>query len=147
MFGTDDLRTRWAREHRVWAEVVPSDAIHERGDRWVPTGLQVRLYALCTPGCALDPAQPECTSIYERLAEILAGALPAGLRCTIHSPETALHLRPEAELAPEIELIADLDQEGEPLGRVDPADRQGARRLMENLAAAGVARRGAAVPA
>lgn len=136
---------RWVREHRVWVEVVSADSLHGPDRDWVPTGLDVRLYARCPVSCGVDPTRPVCHEIHGRLRALLEEALPVGLRCHVHSFAPALHLRPEAELVPEVELVAEIDQEGEPMSRVDPADRRAARCLVNALAALGVRTRGPGV--
>jgi hypothetical protein len=139
----ETARRRWVLQHRVWAEVVPSEAVAGHRDDWGPAGLCVRLYARCVPA-RLDPDRPGCREVHEVLSALLLSVVPAGIRCRVRPAEPALHLRPEAELTPEVELVAEIDAEDDPLTRIAPAERRAARVVLDRLGELGVQRRGTA---
>jgi hypothetical protein len=139
--ANDAARRQWVLDRRVWAEVVASEGVQGHRDDWGSSGLCVRLYARC-PESHLDPTGRACQEVHEILGRLLVAAVPEGLRCRLRPAEPALHLRPEAELTPEVALVAEIDAEGDSLSRIAPEERRAARELMAKLAQLGVQRRG-----
>ncbi len=136
---------RFVREHHVWWEAVPRLEWHD--DAQVVTGIELRLCARCTAGRAPDPALAECRDAYETLRALVEAAAPASVRWRPRPYDATLHLRPEADLQAEVELVVDILRSAPTFAPLDAVEKSALHELEAALVRLGAPRHGGGVAA
>jgi hypothetical protein len=101
----EETLMQWVRQHQVTWEVSPQREMIDGGSLQV-VGYEVRVYGLVP--CEGDtPGGADCRATYERVRAIAQAALPAdggNTRCQVESFDSSLHMRPDSEWRPEVEV-------------------------------------------
>ena len=133
---------QWIREHRVtwelgsWQELVDH--------RPLAVGFELRLYGQHPPRAYPPPGCEKCAAVYDGLRAVAQAALPREHRPSqydIRPFDAALHLRPDAEWAPEVQLTVHIVHRDGYLSPVDECEKRCAQEIQRNLKQLGVQER------
>jgi hypothetical protein len=131
----------WVRLHHVTWNAEPRRVMVDDGSLSV-VGYDVRLYGRV--GEDVTPAQKECGDAYSRLRAIATAALATVEDLPMHEIEgfdSSLHMEPEGDWKPEVELTIQLTHTRAYLEPGDADERRAAAAIQAALEALGAARR------
>jgi hypothetical protein len=131
---TSEALRSWIVEHQVCWEVSPSFEFH--AGRKIQVGFEVTLFARRPEALKDDPGDPVAEEIYGKLRELVLQALPQGIhpsRCDFAPFEATLHLRPERQWVPEVELRLQIVHRDSTFGEVDEDERRCADQIQDAL--------------
>jgi hypothetical protein len=140
----------WVRQYHVTWEVEPRREMVDGGSLSV-VGYDVRLYGL-VGGDAPTPGDKECGAAYARLRAIATAALAAVAgqpMCEIEGFDSSLHMEPEGNWKPAVELTINLTHTRAYVDPADAGEKQAAASIQAALERLGAPRRtraGAAGP-
>ena len=130
---------QWVFEHRVTWEMTPWQELVDRVPRAV--GYELRLYGRHHDGVSASPGCRQCVAVYERLRAIALSVLPTEHRPTrydIEAFDSALHMRPEGDWEPEVELTIQLSHRDGYLSPLDECEKKCAEEIRKGLERLGV---------
>lgn len=137
--GTDTTLKQWVRQHRVTWEL---GSWQEMVDHHVTTvGFELRLFGQYGKHVHPTPDCPECLPLYEKLRAIALAAFPKEHRPTRYDLEPfhpALHMRPESEWAPELQLTVHIVHRNDYLRPLDECEKRCAEQIQKALRGLGV---------
>jgi hypothetical protein len=132
----------WVRTHHVtWKAEPRREMVDDRALSVV--GYDVRLYGRVADD-AVTPDARECGAVYGRLRAIASAALVtvAGLpMCEIEGFDSMLHMEPEGDWKPEVELTIGLTHSGAYLDAEDAGEKRAAASIEAALERLGACRR------
>jgi hypothetical protein len=113
-------------------EIAPHFDLREGRFRHV--GYDLTLYAK-VPGT--DPGSAEARAVHEALRDVASSVLPEGAGWVIEPHDASLHLRPETDWTPEVQLRA-RESEGETFDPVEPGEAKRAKAVGAALTRLGI---------
>jgi hypothetical protein len=122
----------FVRSHEVCWEIAPHFEL--RDGRFRHVGFDLTLYAK-VPGT--DPGSAAALEVHESLRHIASSVLPPGASWAVEPYDACLHLRPETEWAPEVQLRV-RESEGETFDPVGPGEAGRARAVGAALTRLGI---------
>lgn len=131
--GEETLR-QWVRQHQVTWEASPLREMVDGGSLQV-VGYEVRLYGL-VPSQSESPEAEDCRGTYERLRAIATATLPEDgghTRCEVVRFDSSLHMRPDSEWRPEIELTIRLTHRRAYANPPDALEKRAAAAIEDRL--------------
>ena len=129
----------WVRRHRVtwelgaWQELVDH--------RPTTAGFELRLFGQHGPHSGASPGCEQCVSLYEKLRAIALAVFPTEHRPTRYEVEpfaASLHLRPESEWKPEVQLTVHIVHRDGYLRPLDECEKRCAEEIQKALRSLGV---------
>ena len=136
---TEATLQEWVRQHRVTWEL---GAWQESVEHRVTTvGFELRLFGRHEPHVHASPGCSECVLVFERLRAIALAAFPKEHRPTKYEVEpfhAALHLRPESEWKPEVQLTLHIVHREDYLRPLDECEKRCAEEIQKALRGLGV---------
>lgn len=129
----------WVRQHHVTSELGPWKELVEH--RPVTVGFELRLFGQHSPHSGASPGCGECVALYRKLRAIAFAAFPREHRPTKYEVapfDAALHLRPESQWTPEVQLAVRLVHREGYLGPLDECEKRCAGEIQEALRGLGV---------
>ena len=129
----------WVRQHRVtwelggWQELVDHHP--------TTVGFELRLFGRYGPHVHASPGCSECLPLYEKLRAIALAAFPREHRPTQYVIEPfhpALHMRPESQWAPELQLTVHIVHRSGYLSPLDECEKRCAEEIQKALGRLGV---------
>ena len=132
----------WVRQHHVTWEAEPRREMVDDGALSV-VGYDVRLFGRVA-GSAVTPGARESGAVYSRLRAIASAALAtvAGLpMCEIEAFDSSLHMEPEGDWQPEVELTILLSRTLAHVEHPDAGEKQAAASIQAALERLGALRR------
>lgn len=142
VLGPDAMLQDWVRQYHVTWEAQPRREMVDDGPLSV-VGYDVRLYGR-VGGDALTPGDKECGAAYARLRAIATAALAAVAgrpMCEIEGFDSSLHMEPEGDWKPEVELTIHLTHTRAYLDPADAGEKQAAAAIEAALERLGAPRR------
>lgn len=131
---TGDTLKQWVRQYKLTWEVSPQREMVDGGALQV-VGYEVRLYGL-VPAEGGSPDGEEVRLTYERLRAIAQAVLPAPgghTRCEVERFDSSLHMRPDSEWRPEVEVTIHLSHRRSYATPPDAAEKRVADAIQEAL--------------
>ncbi len=125
-------RSQFIREHAVCWEMFPLREL--KGGRLCQVGLELRLHAQSPRA---DPSSTEARETYAMLREIVLEALPQPAGLEIEPYDAAVRLRHETGWAAEVDLRAEIRNQGEAFEPAD-AERKQAKAVTTSLRKLGI---------
>ena len=136
---TEATLQEWVRQHRVTWEL---GAWQESVEHRVTTvGFELRLFGRHEPHVHASPGCSECVPVFERLRAIALASFPKEHRPTKYEVEpfhAALHLRPESEWKPEVQLTVHIVHREDYLRPLDECEKRCAEEIQKALRGLGV---------
>ncbi|MCL4822331.1 MAG: hypothetical protein KJ067_24650 [Vicinamibacteria bacterium] len=129
----------WASRHRVTWELGAWQELVEH--RPTTVGFELRLFGRHEPHVHASPGCSACVPVFERLRAIALAAFPKEHRPTKYEVEpfhAALHLRPESEWAPEVQLTVHIVHRDGYLRPLDECEKRCAEEIQGTLRQLGV---------
>lgn len=129
----------WVRQHRVAWELGPWQELVER--RPLVVGFELRLFGQHRPHSGAVLGCPQCVSLHEKLRSIALAVLPHEHRPTKYEVEpfaAALHLRPESQWTPEVQLTVRIVHRDGYLLPLDECEKRCADEIQRALRRLGV---------
>jgi len=128
------LRT-WIRDHRICWELGP--LVESDGRVRMQVGYELHLFAQHGPGGpSVMPGCAERRDLYERMRAVALGVLPHETRPSryeITPFDASLHLRPENEWTPEVQLTVRVVHREGYFSPVDACEEACAKEIVEGL--------------
>lgn len=132
--ASEETLKQWVRQHQVTWEVSPQREMVDGASLRV-VGYEVRLYGL-VPSETGSPGCEECVGTYERLRAIAMASLPADgghTRCEVERFDSSLHMRPDSEWRPEIELTIHLTHRRAYASPPDALEKEATEAIQDRL--------------
>ena len=136
---TEATLKEWVRQHRVTWELGSWQELVEH--RVTTIGFELRLFGRHAPHVHRRPGCRECVPVFERLRAIALAAFPKEHRPTKYEVEpfhAALHLRPESEWKPEVQLTLHIVHREDYLRPLDECEKRCAEEIQKALRGLGV---------
>lgn len=134
MLESEATLRQWVRQHQVTWEAAPRREMVDGGSL-TEVGYEVRLYGRVRVDTE-TPGGTECAATYERLRAIASASLPASgghTRCEIERFDSSLHMRPDGDWWPEVELRIQLTHPGAHAHPLDDREKECAERIQAAL--------------
>jgi hypothetical protein len=131
--GEDTLK-QWVRDYQVTWEASPQREMVDGGAVQV-VGYEVRLYGL-VPAEGGSPDGEVCRVTYEHVRAIAQAVLPAAgghTRCEVEGFDSSLHMRPDSEWRPEVEVRIHLSHRRAYATPPDAAEKRAVDAIQEAL--------------
>lgn len=131
---TEETLKEWVRQHQVTWEVSAEREMVDGGSLQV-VGYEVRLYGL-VPTEGGSPGGEDCVATFDRLHAIAVASVPQDgghTRCEVERFDSSLHMRPDSEWRPEIELTIRLTHRRAYSTPPDASDKRVANAIEERL--------------
>ena len=128
-----------SRDHRVTWELGPWQELVDH--RPLKVGFELRLYGQHPPHAYPPPGCEKCVAVFDGLRAVAEAALPREQRLSqydIRPFDAALHLRPDSEWAPEVQLTVHIVHRNGYLSPVDECEKRCADEIQRNLKQLGV---------
>ena len=122
----------FVRRHEVCWEIASHFELRE--GRLCQVGYDLTLHAK-VPGT--DPGSAETLAVHAALRDIALSVLPKGAGWVVEPHDASLHLRPETEWTPEVQLRV-RESEGETFDPVEPGEAKQARAVGAALTRLGI---------
>jgi hypothetical protein len=134
-----DALKAWIRDHHVCWELSPH--VEQREHERVVVGYELTLLARYPETFKEGPGSTTREQIYEGLREVVAATLPegeSGSRFDFEPFDASVHLRPETQFAPEVELKVDILHAEGTFAPADAGEQRLAARIQDGLKRLGV---------
>jgi hypothetical protein len=138
MSAPETLR-QWVNEHKVCWELSPLVELERHTNQppaRVQVGFELQLYGEHAQGVKPSPGGPECRALYEKLRAIALFTLPKEHRPSryeLSEFDSSIHLRPESEWVPEVQLTIRIIHGSDYFKAIDDCEKRCAEEIQQEL--------------